>query len=277
MSIGRGVLSRDDVIFRRDRRRRGGTAFQAIFRRLSASFGEIFRFRHLPQSIPHFAGIRSILGDASDGRPRRLAAVSVKLQCSHRCRCTEVAGAMATAGQNGRRDPAGHRPRVRVGPRVREPSVGRGVGRRRWRRSPCRRPRTRRHGVGGIRRRRRQPERSTLRGRTCAPKRRSRPRIRRAPSARSPRATPTRLASTSGLVRGVVRSSWPPPCVGAPLGKSACRASGLICGAAVTVALDPTGQCYRFSDTCIPIGWREVDVQHQTPSCSTAPVTYCDT
>ena len=79
-------------------------------------------------------------------------------------------------------------------------------------------------------------------------------------------------ASTGGSTLLVAAAlCWRPP------GIVGCRASGLICGAAGTVALDPTGQCYRFSDTCIPIGWREVDVEHQPPRCSTATVTYCGT
>src|SRR6267142_2948487 len=52
----------------------------------------------------------------------------------------------------------------------------------------------------------------------------------------------------SGRPRDASRPCW------GPSQPVACRLAGLLCGETLTAALDPTGRCWLFQNTCIPVG-----------------------
>jgi hypothetical protein len=47
-----------------------------------------------------------------------------------------------------------------------------------------------------------------------------------------------------------------------------------VCGLLVTVAKDPTGGCWRFPTTCLPVGWTAT-IRSQAPTCDVPETTIC--
>jgi hypothetical protein len=72
----------------------------------------------------------------------------------------------------------------------------------------------------------------------------------------------------SGRPRDANRACW------AGSQAVACRLAGLLCGESLTVAQDPTGRCWLFQNTCIPVGWSAV-AQDGTSPCPLSPPIDC--